>query len=40
MSSTIELMNEMNDMRHQMKSLMHSHKKTTRALLWKVQDQS
>ena len=39
MSSTIELMNEMNDMRQQMKSFLHSHKKTTRALLRKVDDQ-
>ena len=39
MSSTIELMNEMNDMRQQMKSFLHSHKKTTRALLRKVGDQ-
>lgn len=39
MSSTIELMNEMNDMRQQIKSFLHSHKKTTRALLRKVGDQ-
>jgi hypothetical protein len=39
MSSTIELMNEMNDMCQQMKSFLHSHKKTTRALLRKVGDQ-
>ena len=40
MSSTMELMNEMNDMRHQMKSLLNSHKKMTRALLRKVGDQT
>ncbi len=40
MSSTIELMNEMNDMRRQMKSLLNSHKKTTKALLRKVGDQT
>ncbi len=40
MSSTIELINEMNDMRQQMKSLLHSHKKISKALLRKVNDQS
>ena len=40
MSSTMELMNEMNDMRRQMKSLLHSHKKSTKALLRKVSDQT
>jgi hypothetical protein len=40
MSSTMELMNEMNDMRHQMKSLLNSHKKMTRAFLRKVGDQT
>ncbi len=36
----MELVNEMNDMRHQMKSLLNSHKKMTRALLRKVGDQT
>lgn len=40
MSSSTELLNELNDMRHQMKSLMNFHKKTTRALLQKVNDQT